>query len=114
MIRRLRENLDVDTQTLLVELRSALERHYGPRLRGLYLFGSYARGDQDAESDVDVLVALDDYASYHHEADEVSHITSPMSLHHGVTIAVVFVRDTDWRQGNRPFVSRVRGEALPV
>ena len=32
---------------------------YGARIVGLYLFGSQARGDQHAESDIDVAVILD-------------------------------------------------------
>ena len=35
-------------------------QHYGDRLRGIYLFGSRARGDFEEESDVDVVVVLRD------------------------------------------------------
>jgi uncharacterized protein len=39
--------------------RSSLERHYGSRLRGMYVFGSRARDDARIESDVDVAIVLD-------------------------------------------------------
>jgi predicted nucleotidyltransferase len=39
--------------------RSA-RQHYGERLRGIYLFGSRARGDFEEESDADVVVVLRD------------------------------------------------------
>ena len=42
----------------LRELKTALIELYGERLRGVYLYGSYARGDYHVDSDVDVLVAL--------------------------------------------------------
>ena len=34
--------------------------HFGARLREVVLFGSWARGDAHEESDVDVLVVVDD------------------------------------------------------
>ena len=36
---------------LLNELKIGLDRVYGTRLKGLYLYGSYARGEEDEESD---------------------------------------------------------------
>jgi predicted nucleotidyltransferase len=44
----------------LQRFRSALVRRFGARLREMRLFGSWARGDAHAESDVDVFVAIDD------------------------------------------------------
>jgi len=37
-----------------------VRRHFGPRVRRIRLYGSAARGDWTRESDVDVLVLLDD------------------------------------------------------
>ena len=47
--------------TLLQELRAALVAIYGSRLREVILFGSYARGEAAADSDVDVAFVLDDF-----------------------------------------------------
>ena len=41
------------------ELKRRLESRFGPRLLEVRLFGSYARGEQDDESDVDVLLLFD-------------------------------------------------------
>ena len=51
-------------QKLLSELRSALERVYGDNLLGLYVYGSYARGEEDIQSDIDVAVVLKDFQNY--------------------------------------------------
>lgn len=42
----------------LVRFRAALDARFGSRLKEVVLFGSYARGDADEESDVDVLVVV--------------------------------------------------------
>ncbi len=46
-----------DIISVLRELKPMMQARY--KLRSIGLFGSYARGDQTAESDVDILVDLD-------------------------------------------------------
>jgi predicted nucleotidyltransferase len=101
-----------DVQPLLQQLKTELQALYGPRLKGVYLYGSYARGEQDAESDLDVLVVLDDFSHYGAEVDRTSWLTSALSLHYGVSISKVFLRERDWRNGQTPFLANVREEAL--
>ncbi|MBI1897896.1 MAG: nucleotidyltransferase domain-containing protein [Acidobacteria bacterium] len=52
---------------------------HGDRLRGLYLYGSYARGKQDSESDFDVRIILDDVPHYRAEIDRMSHLIVRLS-----------------------------------
>lgn len=44
----------------VADLRQLLESRFGDRLRRATLFGSYARGEAGPESDVDVLVLIDE------------------------------------------------------
>jgi predicted nucleotidyltransferase len=43
----------------LARFRESLVEKFGARLRELVLFGSYARGEANEDSDVDVLVVID-------------------------------------------------------
>ena len=45
-------------ERVLQEIRARLARAHGDRLRGVVLYGSEARGDADADSDIDLLVLL--------------------------------------------------------
>jgi uncharacterized protein len=49
---------------LLARIKSGLVELYGNRLRGVYLDGSYARGEQHLDSDVDVLIVLNEVSDY--------------------------------------------------
>jgi predicted nucleotidyltransferase len=51
--------LSPTVEAALARFRGAMVATFGARLRELVLFGSWARGDADAESDVDVLVVVD-------------------------------------------------------
>jgi len=101
-----------DVETLLRELKAGLAALYGPSLGGVYLYGSYARGDNDAESDFDVLVVLDDFASYGAEVDRTAELAAALSLQYGVSISQVFLRRQDWLTGDSPFLRSVRDEAI--
>jgi len=62
-------NLPATVKATLDRFRSSLEQRFGSRLHELRLFGSWARGEADEESDVDVLVTIDDLS--HSERNEL-------------------------------------------
>ncbi len=106
--------MDDKVKNLLSELKAGLEHIYGDRLKGVYLYGSYARGEQDGESDVDVLVVLDDFESYGAEVDRTSQLGASISLEYGVSVIEVFLRESEWLRGDTPFLLNVREEAIPT
>lgn len=53
---------------------------YGDRLRTVVLFGSRARGDAHAESDMDLLVVLDEVCSRRKELARMSDVLWRYSL----------------------------------
>lgn len=99
---------------LMLELRTRLADLYGGRLNGVYLYGSYARGDQDSESDVDVLIVLDTLSDYGAEVDRTGPLISELALRYGVSVSRVFLSVQDWLNRQTPFLLNVREEAVPA
>ena len=99
-------------ERLLGELKDGFVNLYGNALRGVYLYGSYARGDYDAESDFDVLVVLEDFTSYGAEVDRTADLASNLSLQYDVSVSLVFLREREWTADDLPFVRNVRNEAI--
>jgi predicted nucleotidyltransferase len=99
---------------LVGELKDGLQTIYASRLKALYLFGSYARGDEQVESDVDVLVVLDRCDRYAEEIDRSSQLVGDLSLKYAVSLSRVFVSEEDWRTAETPFLVNAREEAVPV
>lgn len=106
--------MQLDLARLLGELRQGLEDLYGQGLRGLYLFGSYARNAAEPESDVDVLIVLERVERYGAEIDRTGALISGLSLRYGVSLSRVFVGEDTWRGGDSPFLRSVRPEAIPA
>ncbi len=99
-----------EVNAILAELRSRLERIYGDRLRGMYLYGSYARGEPERGSDLDVLIVLDEVESGWKEIERTSHDTAELSLEHDLTISTIFMSETRWLNDDTTFLRNVREE----
>ena len=99
-------------KALMGELKSGLEGIYGDRLKGLYLYGSYARGEADPESDLDVLIVLEGYDRYSEEIGRTSRLISSLCLKYSVSVSRVFVSEEKWRDYDSSFLRNARAEAI--
>jgi predicted nucleotidyltransferase len=98
----------------LQQLKRELEALYGDRLKGLYLFGSHARGDADPDSDVDVAVLLDDYEYESTELRRMAPLLNRLSLDHDLLIAPVPIRQDDWENRLSSLLLNLRREGVAV
>ncbi len=104
----------IKIKDLLAQVHSGLRDIYGQRLRGMYLFGSHARGTSDKESDVDILVVLRSLEEYANEIRKTSKLISTISLQYSVSISRVFISEKHWVDGGTPFIANVQAEAIPA
>jgi predicted nucleotidyltransferase len=80
-------------QTVLEELYNRLKQIYGNDLHRVILYGSYARGDYDDDSDIDIMVLADIPIEDASRLDmELTRFTSRLGLEHDVVISL-YVKD---------------------
>ncbi len=95
-------------------MKEGLTELYGQRLKAVYLFGSYARGDYHAGSDLDIMIVLDTYARYWDELVRSAELASNLSLKYDVTISRTIMTEEEWKQGDLPVLRNVRAEGVPA
>ena len=89
----------------------------GNRLEAVVLYGSYARGDYDEESDVDIMVrvicAKDELGAYRHILSDVA---SELSLEYDITVSVTVVDSETFHRYHRhlPYFENVEREGIRI
>jgi predicted nucleotidyltransferase len=101
---------------LMKEFKEGLIRIYGDKLKAVYLYGSYARGDSRPGSDVDVMILLKNYKNYWKEQSKISQLASDVSLEYDVTVSCIFIKEIQWNTASdeRPLIYNIRKEGLPA
>lgn len=91
------------------DITDIMKHHYGERLAKIVLFGSYARGDFNDESDVDYLVVLDeeDVSSFSEVARTIS-ARNDYYLNTFINLSAVVVSKSQYLTSNRIFYREVR------
>jgi len=105
------------TPEKLIELTSdvkrALTQVYGPRLERLVLYGSYARGQANAYSDVDFLAVLrEDEIQYGDEVRTLVDVTYPFCDQYNVLVSVKPTSLRKYLQADTFFYENVRRDQI--
>ena len=78
-----------DALEILDEAMERVKGVFGEALINGYLYGSYARGDQDEESDVDILLTVDlTDEEIRKQSKAIVKLDSDLSLEHDITVCV--------------------------
>ena len=107
----------IKLSNILKELKKEFKSIYGEKLRKVLLFGSYARGDHQYGSDLDLMVLVDlqnDEIKKHR--NQVLDLTTDISIRYGIVISVIennydhFYEWVDYL----PFYNNVNNEGVDI
>jgi len=92
-------------------VEGVLRAAFGERFKGLVLFGSHARGEAAAGSDIDLVLVLDT-CDGSHERRRYAEALADLSLRHGTVISVVPMGIEEYRSARTPLLLNVRRERI--
>ncbi len=96
------------------ELGQSLAALYGPRLKGVYLYGSYARGQADEDSDIDIAIVLTGPVDEAEEGRRTCDLIGDLSLRHNCLIAAFFLSDDEYRTAPYGIHRSIVREGIPA
>jgi len=99
---------------LVGEFREALQQIYGERLKRVYLYGSYARGKADEDSDIDVAIVLEGPVKQAEELERVSQMRCDLSLRENCLIMPFFLSETEYETKPWAIHRSIAREGVPV
>jgi predicted nucleotidyltransferase len=99
---------------LLREIRTRLQARHGPRLRGIVLYGSEARGEASPDSDIDLLVLLEEPIDFGRDLEMNSQALYPLSLQIGRRISAKPLGAAEYRAAQCPLYRNAQAEGITV
>lgn len=106
------KELPAQIQTILKETYDELKSLYADRLKEVILFGSYARGDYMNESDIDLILLLDNLNDVASEGDKYRPIVSRISLKYDTVVSIIPFRFDDFYQKMTPLTLNIQREGI--
>ena len=107
-----RLNWPREVKKALRDLRISLRRLYGKQAPSVLLYGSYARGEAEEASDVDVLLIYPAVVPPGHEINRLGSILADLNLRYQVLISVLPVSEQAYRNSTGIFWNNIRREGV--
>ncbi|GAK55847.1 predicted nucleotidyltransferase [Candidatus Vecturithrix granuli] len=110
----MKKQIPSEIQIILQETEEQLQKIYSNHLQELILFGSYARGDFHEESDIDLLLLLDQMDDLASERAKYFPVISQLSLKFDTVISVIPYAIHEFHSKKTPFILNVSQEGISL
>jgi predicted nucleotidyltransferase len=108
---------NLKVREILKKVDNKIIEMFGDKLEKVILYGSYARNENTSESDIDVMVLVneDEYKIREYE-DKITDIMVDLSLEYGVVVSVYAQNAQEYEKQAKilPFLMNVQREGINV
>lgn len=106
-----------ELQTILHHVAQAYHRVFGNHIEQILLYGSYARGTNDEESDIDlVAIVHGDRRELQDKLKKVWDISSDLELEYGIIISPTVIPYEEYMKykSDLPYYRNISQEGIPI
>ena len=104
--------MDERIKSLINQLKAQLIEMYGERIKKIILYGSFVRGEATRDSDIVILVLVDESLNPFKVRESISDLLYDILLDEGELISVIAVPEDLFENYNSPFMLNVKKEGL--
>jgi len=104
--------MDEKIKSLINQIKAHLVKMYGGKIKKIILYGSYVRGEATKDSDIDILVLVDQCLNPFEVRDSLSDLLFDILLDEGEHISVIAVPEHLFENYNSPFMLNVKKEGV--
>ena len=106
--------MDQKVKRLVDQVKAHLHETYGDGIKRVILYGSHARGEATKDSDVDLLVLVDQSLSPREVDNSLSDLLYDMLLDEGELVSAIVIPEDFFQNHNLPFMLNVRKEGVAI
>lgn len=99
---------------VLQKYKTDIKQLYGEQMDSLILYGSYARGDANEESDIDVLVLLKEMQSPYSEIRKMGKINNSYLLTYEFIISPIPTTTESFLNHETPLYRNIKNEGIKI
>lgn len=99
-------------QPIIDEVKSMLEGIFGKRLKGIILYGSYARGEATEGSNIDLLILLENAENFWEEREKFADLVWKIDLKYNTVISILPVDEKDYQSRRKPIFLNAKREGV--
>jgi len=104
--------MDEKIKNLINQIKKHLIKMYGGKIKKVILYGSYVRGQATRDSDIDILVLVDQSLNPFEVRESLSDLLFDILLEEGELVSVIAVSEDFFENYNSPFMLNVKKEGL--
>ena len=104
--------MDERIKQLVNQIKKYLMKIYGEKIKQVILYGSHVRSEATKDSDIDVLVVVDDSLNPFEVRRSLSDFLYNLLLEEKELVSVIAVPEHFFENYNSPFILNVKGEGV--
>ena len=104
----------VEIIEILEEFKTNLKKLYGDKLSKIILYGSYARGEQTEDSNVDLAIVLKGDIRPFKEIDRMTAIAGDFDLKYNILLSLHPVSEKDYDSCKTPLLINIHEEEVII